>query len=104
MLARTKRLAAATALSGTLLIGLAPAVGAQPVFQRGLVNVNVGDVTIAEDVNVAVAAQVAAAACDLVDVGAVNLAVLGQALSVVRTGDQQTICTTDQGPVTISQE
>ena len=74
-----------------------PAV-AQIAVQDGLINVAVGDVTILEDVNIAVAAQVAANICG-VKVG--PLAVLGQAVD--RSGATRTACTSDQGPVTFSQ-
>lgn len=62
--------------------------------QDGLVNVAVGDVTILEDVNVGVAAQVAAQVCG-VKVGPV--AVLGQAVD--RSGATRTVCQSDQGAV-----
>ena len=62
--------------------------------QDGLVNVNVGDVTILEDVRVALAAQVCG-----VSVGPV--AVLGRAVD--RDGETRTVCERDQGPVKISQ-
>ncbi|HEV2797660.1 MAG TPA: hypothetical protein VGV65_08570 [Nocardioides sp.] len=68
------------------------------VAQDGLVNVNVGDVTILEDVNVGVAALVAAQVCG-VNVGPV--AVLGRA--VARRGATRPVCESDQGPVTIRQ-
>lgn len=70
------------------------------VEQDGLVNVNIGDVTILEDVNIAIAALVAANICG-VDVGPV--AVLGQAVDA--SGDTETVCTNRAGrrAVTISQ-
>jgi hypothetical protein len=74
------------------------AVPAIAQTQDGLVNVNIGDVTILEDVNIGVAAQVAAAICG-VRVGPV--AVLGQAVD--RSGETETVCTIEQGDVTISQ-
>lgn len=80
-----------------LLFALALPASAQ-VEQDGLVNVNVGDVTILEDVEIGVAAQVAAAICG-VRVGPV--AVLGRAVD--RSGDTETVCETDQGDVTITQ-
>jgi hypothetical protein len=58
----------------------------------------VGDVTILEDVNIGVAAQLAAQICG-VSVGPV--AVLGTAVD--RSGDTETVCETDQGPVTLQQ-
>ena len=75
-----------------------PSASAQVAVQDGLVNVAVGDVTILEDVNIALAAQVAASICG-VKVGPV--AALGQAVD--RSGATRTVCTTDQGPVTIRQ-
>ncbi|CAN5368773.1 hypothetical protein BH20ACT22_BH20ACT22_11560 [soil metagenome] len=74
-----------------------PTASAQTT-QDGLVNVNVGDVTILEDVNIGVAAQVAANICG-VKVGPV--AVLGQAVD--RSGATRTVCETDQGDVTLTQ-
>jgi len=70
------------------------------VEQDGLVNVNIGDVTILKDVNIALAALVAANICG-VDVGPV--AVLGQAVDA--SGDTKTVCTNRAGrrAVTISQ-
>jgi hypothetical protein len=62
------------------------------------VNVMIGDVTILEDVNIGVAAQVAATVCG-VRVGPV--AVL--ATQVDRSGDMQTVCEIEQGDVTITQ-
>jgi len=89
----------ATLFAGTVLaVGIASPASAQPVDQDGLVNVNVGDVTILEDVNIGVAAQVAAQICG-VKVGPV--AVLGRAVD--RSGDTSTVCESDQGPVTLEQ-
>lgn len=78
--------------------GAAAPASAAPQFQDGLVNVAVGDITITDAVDIGVAAQVAANICG-VKVGPV--AVLGRAVD--RTGTSQTVCTTDQGPVTINQ-
>ena len=87
----------ATVFAGTVLaVGVASPASAQQ--QDGLVNVNVGDVTILEDVNIGVAAQVAANICG-VAVGPV--AVLGRAVD--RSGDTETVCETDQGDITLSQ-
>jgi len=72
----------------------APASAATQV-QDGLVNVAVGD-TITDAVDIGVAAQVAAQICG-VKVGPV--AVLGRAVD--GSGDSETVCTTDQGPVTL---
>ena len=90
--------------AGSLLAGAALVVGAMapataaPQFQDGLINVAVGDVTINDAVDIGVAAQVAANLCG-VKVGPV--AVLGRAVD--RSGEPRTVCTTDQGPVTLEQ-
>jgi hypothetical protein len=98
-MAKVRRRLAGSVLAAFMLSGAAalPAQ-AQPQQQDGLVNVIVGDVTIAEDVNVGVGAQVAANVCG-VKVGPV--AVL--ATQVDRSGDTTTVCTVEQGPVTITQ-
>ncbi len=91
----------ATVFAGTAIVvaATAPASAAQPVQEQdGLVNVAVGDITILEDVNVGVAAQVAAQICGL-KVGPV--AVLGRAVD--RSGETTTVCESDQGPVTLEQ-
>jgi hypothetical protein len=93
-----KRTTAGAVLGGSLLftsIGIANA--APPVnLQDGLVNVGVGNVTIAKDVNVGVAAQVIAAVCGT----DVTAAVLGE---VDQTGDTQTFCTLPGGPLDVTQ-
>jgi hypothetical protein len=84
--------------AGTLSLGLAGPATAQIAVQDGLVNVAVGDISILNDARIGVAAQVAANVCGL-KVGPV--AVLGRAVD--RSGATRTVCTTEQGPVTISQ-
>jgi hypothetical protein len=102
MLTYAKKLVATTLISSTLVLGAAPMAGAEPVNQDGLVNVNIGDVTVLEDVNVAAAVDAVVQACDL-DVGPLALAVLGQAVAVDQSGRSRTICTAEGGPVTITQ-
>ena len=82
--------------TAALVTGVAGTASAQPVDQDGLVNVNVGDVTVT--VPIGIAAQIAANVCG-VKVGPV--AVLGRAVD--RSGATETVCTTDQGPVDIEQ-
>jgi hypothetical protein len=94
MMKRTRMVAASLFASAALLAAV-PAASAQ-VAQDGLVNVAVGDVTITDAVDIGVAAQIAATICG-VKVGPV--AVLGAAVD--RSGDTRTVCTTDQGPVTV---
>ena len=80
-----------------IVAGVATPASAQPV-QDGLVNVNVGDVTILEDVRVALAAQVVAQICGL-DVG--PIVVLGRAVD--RGGPTAVVCESNMEEVTISQ-
>ncbi len=88
-----------TLFAGAVLMagGAAPA-NAATQNQDGLVNVAVGDVSILNNARIGVVAQVAAQICG-VKVGPV--AVLGTAVDA--SGATRTVCTTDQGPVTISQ-
>lgn len=90
----------ATVFAGAVLMTGATAVPANAATQDqdGLVNVAVGDVSILNNADIGVAAQVAATICG-VKVGPV--AVLGRAVD--RSGDTRTVCETDQGPVTITQ-
>src|ERR1700761_448786 len=93
-----KKAAAGAVLGGSLLFsGMGLAQAAPPVnLQDGLVNVGVGNVTIAKDVNVGVAAQIIAAVCGT----NVDAAVLG---TVDQTGDPQTFCSLPGGPLTVTQ-
>lgn len=97
-MSRVVRTTVAALFAGALLTLGAVGPASAQVDQDGLVNVNVGNVTILRDVNIGVAAQVAANVCG-VNVGPV--AVLGRAVD--RSGATRTVCTTDQGPVTLSQ-
>ena len=97
MVSTWARKAVVPVFAGAAVLAAATPAAAQP-NQDGLINVAVGDVTILEDVNIGVAAQVAANLCGL-KVGPV--AVLGSAVD--RSGETETVCTTDQGPVTLEQ-
>lgn len=83
--------------AGSLLLTGAFALPAQAAEQKadGLVNVQIGDITI-QDVNVAVAAAIVANACDLVDVTAAVLA-------VDTTSRSTTFCRTGDGKVKVTQ-
>jgi hypothetical protein len=85
MLSRVKKTAATLCVTAMATVAVAAPAGAQQ-NQDGLVNVAIGDITI-EDVNVGVAAVVAAALCD-VQVG--PIAVLAR--QVDRSGDSQNVC------------
>jgi hypothetical protein len=95
----------AAAASSAFVIGVTalPANAAQDVQQDGLVNVNVGDVAIANGVNVAVVANVIANVCDAVDVGPIAAGVLGRARATDNSGRDMTVCTADGQPVTVTQ-
>ena len=88
-------------MAWTLSLGFAGPASAQIQIGDGLVNVMVGDVTILEDVNIAVAAKVVAAICD-VNVGPV--VVLGRAIDR-SVDDEEEVCTVDDTntPITIIQ-
>jgi hypothetical protein len=96
LVARIRRLVVTGFLSATLVGAMGVPAGAQ-VEQDGLVNVNIGDITI-EDVNVGVAAAIAANVCG-VKVGPV--AVLG--VAVDRSGDTETVCEIAGQDVTLTQ-
>ena len=87
---------AALVAAGALGFGMVGSAAAQP--QSGLVNVNVGDVTILEDVGVGVAANVAANICGV----QVNAAVIAE--QVVRNDEPLAVCETGEqnAPVTIT--
>ena len=88
----------ATVFAGAvLMVGAAAPANAATQNQDGLVNVAVGDITI-QDVNIGVAAQIIAQVCG-VKVGPV--AVLGTAVDA--SGATRTVCRTDAGGVTLSQ-
>ena len=93
---RIRKAVVSLSVSVVMLAGAAAPASAQN--QDGLVNVAIGDISILNDANVGVAAQVAAEICG-VKVGPV--AVLGRAVD--RSGDTRTVCETDQGPVSIQQ-
>lgn len=89
---------ATVAVAGMLVGGGMAAPAYAQVEQDGLVNVNIGDVTILRNVDIALAAQVAANICG-VDVGPV--AVLGTAVDA--SDNMETVCNVRQGDITIQQ-
>ncbi|MGH2789500.1 MAG: hypothetical protein ACRDJ0_00775 [Actinomycetota bacterium] len=95
IITRAKKLLVSVCATGMLFGAAAPAAAQQ---QDGLVNVMIGDVTIRDAVDIGVAAQVAANVCGL-KVGPV--AVLAR--QVDRSGELRTVCETDQGDVTLTQ-
>jgi hypothetical protein len=95
-----KKTGAAVFATAILGVGLAgPAAAANNSRQSGLVNVSLGDVSILDNANIGVAANVAAAVCGI-NVGPV--AVL--AVNTAATGTQHTVCTLPSGQtVTLNQ-
>jgi hypothetical protein len=96
MLRSAKRITVATLATLSLFGAPATALAANQT-QDGLVNVQIGDVTL-QDINVGVAADIAATVCG-VDVGPVILLAQG----VDTTSRKATICKTDSGPVRLRQ-
>jgi len=95
-----KRASAGAVMGGALLFSAGLGVAnAQPLnLQDGLVNVAVGDVTILEDVNVGVAATVAAAVCGI-NISDINIL----AEQVDADDGQQTVCDVPGGEVILTQ-
>jgi len=87
--------------AGSLLLTGAVALPAQAATQtaNGLVNVQIGDITI-QDVNVGLAVQLVATACDLVDV--TNVAILVS--QVDQTSKKETFCKAEAGNVKVKQD
>lgn len=94
-----RRISAAIVATATIGFGIAgPATAANNSQQNGLVNVSVGDISVLDNANIGIAANVAANICGVSVGPVVLLAQRVDATSVTRT-----VCTTDNGPVTISQ-
>jgi hypothetical protein len=96
MLRSAKRITVATLATLSLLGAPATALAANQT-QDGLVNVQIGDITL-QDIDVGVAAGIAATVCG-VDVGPVIVL----ANQVDATSRKATICKTDSGPVRLRQ-
>ncbi|HEX2104515.1 MAG TPA: hypothetical protein VHF51_12745 [Solirubrobacteraceae bacterium] len=94
---RFKRFFASLGVSALLMLGIATPAAMAQQQQDGLVNVAIGDITI-EDVNVGVAASIAATVCG-VQVGPVVVL----ATQIDARGGQRTVCETDAGPVRLTQ-
>jgi hypothetical protein len=97
MLVRLKRAAATVCVTAMATVAVAAPPSAAQQQQDGLINVAIGDITI-EDVNVGVAALVAANVCG-VQVGPVVLL----AQRVDATSQQRTVCETEAGDVVLTQ-
>jgi hypothetical protein len=97
-----KRVAGGAVVGGSLLFtaGLGVANAAPVQIQDGLVNLALGDITVLEDVNVGVAAQITALVCDVADIG--NITALATAVDA-GSDDQEVLCQSAAGPVTVTQ-
>ena len=94
-----KKTCAALFVTALLGVGIAaPASAQNNSRQNGLVNVSVGDVSILDNANVGVAANVAAAVCG-VNVGPVAIL----AVNTAATGTQNTVCTIGGQAVKLTQ-
>jgi hypothetical protein len=91
-----RKMMASLFASALLLGGFAGSASAQ-VEQDGLVNVNIGDVTLTDTIDAAV--LIAANVCPNVNVGAV--AILAERVDAGNVR-QVTLCRTDEGRVTIT--
>src|SRR3954466_1601691 len=80
----------------TAVVGVSPAAAANNSNQTGLVNISLGDVNLLNNVNLAVAANVAATVCG------VNVPVSLLASQVI-AGNLSTICDTSAGPLNVTQ-
>jgi hypothetical protein len=88
-----------TLFAGAAIVtGVAAPASAATQKADGLVNVQIGDITV-QDVNVGVAAGIAATACNLVNVD--QVAVL--ATQTDQTSRSTTVCRTDGGKVKFTQ-
>ncbi|WP_347687949.1 hypothetical protein [Mycobacterium sp. B14F4] len=96
-----KRATAGAVMGGALLFtGGMGVAAAQPLqLQDGLVNLAIGDVSVLNDVNVGVAAQISALLCDTVDVG--QLGVLAEQID--SGAEESYTCTSEVGDITMSQ-
>lgn len=97
-----RKVTAAAAGSLFLVGAVGGPASAAPLVQNGLVNVTIEDNTVTVPVNVA--ASLAVTACDVLDVNVNQVAVLARAVAVDRSGQDQTICSTEAGDVTISND
>jgi hypothetical protein len=93
---KTRLMMAVLVTAVTALAGASTAVAQNNSNQTGLVNVSLGDVNLLNNVNLAVAANVAATVCNV----AVPVAVL--AVQVI-ANDGTFTCDTSAGPLTIDQ-
>jgi hypothetical protein len=97
-----KKLIASLGL-GAALAFAAPSVAEAQTKQDGLVNVVIGDVTVLQDVNIAVALDAVVQACDLVDATVIANVLTGITL-VDATSRNFTVCrTADRDKVKIVQ-
>lgn len=101
MRTETKLTAAVFALTFALGITTAGPAAASHTKQDGLVNVVVGNVTIAEDINIVDAVDLVVQACGL-NVGAIA-GVLAKVTAVDATSQPATICKNNQGKVKVTQ-
>jgi hypothetical protein len=93
---RLKLMVLSILAASLLVVGVSSAAAQNNSQQTGLVNVSLGDVNILNNVNLAVAANIAATVCDI----NVPVAVLAQQLA---TDAADTVCMTTAGPLTVDQ-
>ena len=86
-------------VAGSLSLGfVGPAAAQINTAEDGLVTVQIGNVSILNNLNIGVAADIVAQLCD---VSISNIAVLAE--QVDRRGGSRTVCQNDDGPIIIRQ-
>lgn len=79
-------------LAGPLSLGLAGPAAASTQLGDGLVNVQIGDISVLDNANIGVAADIVAQVCGI---SVSNVAVLAE--QVDKSGKSRTVCTTKDG-------
>jgi hypothetical protein len=79
-------------LAGPLSLGLAGPAAAATQIGDGLVNVQIGDISVLDNANIGVAADIVAQVCGI---SVSNVAVLAE--QVDKSGRSRTVCTTKDG-------
>jgi hypothetical protein len=85
-------------LAGALSLGLVGPAVAQVNVGDGLVNVQIGNVSILNNLNIGVAAEIVAQICDI---SVSNVAVLAE--QVDKSGKSRTVCTSNGQDIIITQ-
>jgi hypothetical protein len=88
----------ALVVAGALSLGLAGPAAAQINVGDGLVSVQIGNVSVLNNLSIGVAADIVAQLCNI---SVSNVAVLAE--QVDRSGRERTVCTDNEQPIIIAQ-